>query len=146
MVPMHSGSRCGGALIAIFFIALILGGIEYVRRENRLVRFAHEQLTLQRDVTEAVLAQARQDLIPPGTLLRSSGTGSSSSYMNWGSQTAFMESSGRGLIRLEIKAAERERTPADQYHRGRRRAESRDHPQADQGVRQEEVECEQRLR
>src|SRR5712672_25399 len=47
-----------GALIAIFFIALILGGIDYIRRESRLVQFAHEQLTLQRDVTEAVLAKA----------------------------------------------------------------------------------------
>jgi hypothetical protein len=92
-----------GALIAIFFIALILGGVEYVRREKRLTQLAHAELAHQRNVTEATLAQAHQELIPPGTMLQSSGTGSSSSYMDWGEQMVMIESSGDTLIELEIR-------------------------------------------
>jgi hypothetical protein len=95
----------GGVLIAILVIALILGGIEHVRREKRRDRHSHDQLTLLVNVTQTVLTSARQTLIPADAQMSSSRMGMGSSYVQWHTSVGETDATGRKLIELEIRGS-----------------------------------------
>jgi len=93
----------GVALIAILGIGLILGWVEHVRREKRRDDDSHGQLSLQDRVTQAVLSQAKQDLVPPGVAPRTSSMGVGGSWTDW--RTTVKMAEDRSLIDLEVRGS-----------------------------------------